>query len=320
MTQTGEWAALISEDALADVRSLRLIVSHDGKSDRDQVLAVAFLLAVNRNLVWERREPKSYEFSDPTVAIIDVGKRYEPKLWNLDHHGMDLTRTPGAAFVMVLDRMGILPQARRLTTWLETVSDHDLYGPALMAARMGISDRDYLFLQSPFDLVLSGMFSNRKSVAPQSWEHAMLQTIGTYLLAQVIKASYAFRSFDAYNRSMAVSWLNGIETVVDLFEAESTRRTLVKLWMYRVERREAVCGWLDEDGHPVLSVVHNDAAVDFRLATAISGVRHVSKDGRQMSFEATSAYRQLRFRAACAVALGCGHPSKSVDDVRYAIA
>lgn len=63
------------------------IITHSGQFHADEVLAIALLRLIGCEAPIERTyTPTPEDFADSRVFVLDVGKQYDPKLGNFDHH------------------------------------------------------------------------------------------------------------------------------------------------------------------------------------------------------------------------------------------
>lgn len=64
------------------------IVTHAGTFHADELSAIALLqILFGPKIPVERTfTPTNEDFNDPTVFVLDIGRRYEPELNNYDHH------------------------------------------------------------------------------------------------------------------------------------------------------------------------------------------------------------------------------------------
>lgn len=63
------------------------IVTHEGTFHADEISGVALLLRLFPGVPVERTyTPSEADFSDPSVIVLDIGRRYEPLQSNFDHH------------------------------------------------------------------------------------------------------------------------------------------------------------------------------------------------------------------------------------------
>lgn len=105
------------------------IITHAGKFHADEVLAVALLRAYGLNAPIERKfEVQDNELDDPLTFILDVGKHYDPKMGNFDHHqDVHLPATNILIADWLTDQGLISTDVREnLSEFLNYVSDVDL--------------------------------------------------------------------------------------------------------------------------------------------------------------------------------------------------
>lgn len=63
------------------------IVTHAGTFHADEVLATAFLKSLYPGATVERTfTPTEEDFNNPETAVLDIGRQYNPRLNNFDHH------------------------------------------------------------------------------------------------------------------------------------------------------------------------------------------------------------------------------------------
>lgn len=92
------------------------IVTHSGTFHADEISAIALLLHLFPGTPVERTyTPTEQDFGDPSVFVLDIGRRYQPELNNYDHH-QDASLP--AANMLVL-RNFLAPQKPRLAELLE---------------------------------------------------------------------------------------------------------------------------------------------------------------------------------------------------------
>ena len=66
---------------------IKKIITHDGTFHADEISGVALLLRLFPGVPVERTyTPSEEDFADPSVIVLDIGRRYEPGQSNFDHH------------------------------------------------------------------------------------------------------------------------------------------------------------------------------------------------------------------------------------------
>ena len=72
------------------LKSIKKIVVHSGTFHADDAMVVALIRAFSGKLIPVERVPHqadiSHYLNNPEILVADVGRRYEPKILNFDHH------------------------------------------------------------------------------------------------------------------------------------------------------------------------------------------------------------------------------------------
>jgi hypothetical protein len=133
----------------------QLIITHPGTAHFDEVTAIAFILAENKDTEFRiaRREPTSAELADPEIWVIDIGLRYEPAQRNFDHHqSLDCP----ASFVLVADYLGLLA-TMSVMPWWQFKDSIDRIGQA--ASSLKFQAGDDLINRNPVESWLGARFA-----------------------------------------------------------------------------------------------------------------------------------------------------------------
>jgi hypothetical protein len=160
------------------------IITHPGGAHKDDFLACAVLLT-QAPVTILRREPTEAELMDSSVAVIDIGHQYAPKLHNFDHHQLPRDHVPTCALSLVLQHLGIYEDTKEFCSWLEVTEWFDCRGPVDTAEWLGM-DRDTLGkLNSPLDITILRRFGNQTEHQPGEpiWE--IMRMIGQDLVDYV---------------------------------------------------------------------------------------------------------------------------------------
>lgn len=136
------------------------VITHNGKAHFDEFFALGILLfseiAANNSQESvppvHRRDPTEGELDDPSVAVIDVGRRYDPEKFNFDHHQDE---SLPSSFRLVAQNYTIggdtiddlLAQS---SEWYEYKDLLDRKGPTQAAKSVGVQG-DTRALQSPIE-------------------------------------------------------------------------------------------------------------------------------------------------------------------------
>src|SRR3990172_8867726 len=94
------------------------IVTHPGEAHRDELLAVAVVLGLNRWLPVERRDATQVDLQDPAVIVLDQGGRHDPALSDFDHHQLGRDEPAACTLTLLLGHLGLLATAHELWPWL----------------------------------------------------------------------------------------------------------------------------------------------------------------------------------------------------------
>lgn len=97
------------------VFGIRLIVTHPGRFHADETLAIGAVKVFNPFVKVERRNPTAADFADPTVLVLDQGKRLDLEMNNADHHQNAFLP---AACVLVLSLLPITDEEKWMVYFL----------------------------------------------------------------------------------------------------------------------------------------------------------------------------------------------------------
>lgn len=154
----------------------RMIITHGGKAHRDELLAVACLLEEFGLIPVERRSPLEEELKDPSVLVVDIGTKYDPKLRNFDHHQFSAEENK-CALSLLNEHYGWNLENE---AWYEYTKVWDTQGPD--AAFNSVNIPIYrIAVFSPFETWMLNEFGSY-SVVPRNVT-ARLQDLGRALLS-----------------------------------------------------------------------------------------------------------------------------------------
>lgn len=126
----------ILKKAKKKLNNIKLIITHPASAHRDDFLAVGLALTlVDRDIPVERREPVKKELDNPNILILDVGRRFEPKLNNFDHHQFPKGRV-ACALSIFAQSMGV-DKIFEKYEWYEVTKVFDSQGPKKLAEFLG---------------------------------------------------------------------------------------------------------------------------------------------------------------------------------------
>lgn len=190
------------------------IVTHPGKAHRDELLAIAIVLASlpaaqMRQVTIERRQPRTEDTLSNGVLVVDVGGG------EFDHHQLPPDDPACCALTLVLKDLGLLEQAREVWAWLEFTEIMDAKGPSATASRLGIlPDKLGCITSNPVEQWALHWFASN----PNSLKDVLVG-IGCRLLTELSDYQSAMALLDAHAK---IEYVRGV-AILDLsFTNDST--------------------------------------------------------------------------------------------------
>jgi hypothetical protein len=160
------------------------IITHPGGAHKDEFLACAILLA-EHDVPVLRQDPTEEDLLNPATAVIDIGHRHEPDLYNFDHHQFARDAKPTCSLSLVLDHYGIYEDALSFCPWLEVAEWFDCRGPKDTSEWLGVDRETVGKLNSPLDITILQAFAKSAQHLPGEpiWE--LMKMIGEELLQYI---------------------------------------------------------------------------------------------------------------------------------------
>ena len=160
------------------------IITHPGGAHKDEFLACAILLA-EHDVPVLRQDPTEEDLLNPATAVIDIGHRHEPDLYNFDHHQFARDAKPTCSLSLVLDHYEIYEDALSFCPWLEVAEWFDCRGPKDTSEWLGVDREIVGKLNSPIDLTILQAFAKSAQHLPGEpiWE--LMKMIGEELLQYI---------------------------------------------------------------------------------------------------------------------------------------
>ncbi len=152
---------------------LALIITHPRSAHFDEVTAISLILSTHPDTAFrtERRMPERSELDDPSVWVVDTGRRLEPEKLNFDHHQ---SSNLAASFVLVAEHLG-LAETLCIMPWWHFKDSVDRIGARRSSAIFGAGDD--LVNRNPMEEWLVDKFaSDPESTLP------LLRAFGTHLI------------------------------------------------------------------------------------------------------------------------------------------
>ena len=128
------------------------IIVHPGGAHLDEILATGLVCRSKGAVPVYRRKPTEADLADPSIWVLDVGRRHEPELNNFDHHQFDRDVVE-CALSLVAKHLGLhdLLSGRE---WYMGQVRIDVQGPRRVAEDLGLNKPVPPDLESPLDLGL----------------------------------------------------------------------------------------------------------------------------------------------------------------------
>lgn len=247
------------------------MVTHPGPAHRDELLAIAMLLALNGEpLSVYRRNPTETELAAPQVAVIDCGGMHDPKVLNFDHH-----QYPGGdcSFLLVMKALGHHDVAAELFPWYGLTNDFDVLGPHATLKKLGVSSDTAGALRSPFEEGVLRLFGQMEEVEP--WLLELLTQIGRGIINKIFNLLFRMRELE---ESASILTVHGVRGILSTIERDPS----LGLNSYRTgnypDAAFSICPDYRGSGY-ILYRFDNDEHIDFRLLMDDDRISFAHKGG-----------------------------------------
>lgn len=255
----------------------RLILTHPGSAHADDLLACALCSAVHKGLPIERRAAKESELDDPSIAVLDQGLRWEPGLWNFDHHQDDPRVQGRCATSLLLEHLlGCTPaELPAHAPWISNFETWDALGPGTMGRPYGLDMTQTLAVQyDPTGPLLRDLFAAESRVETDSPLGRILQALGQRLMDDIPQRREEFALLDRRVEKVTTAGLPGLllnplpgETDIPRFLKDWIASHLPDITFYITLNRRggtSITRWGDGPpldfrrlrGHPAVRFIH----------------------------------------------------------------
>jgi hypothetical protein len=193
--------------------TVNYIVTHPGPAHRDELLAIAVLLAHYGNPVpVYRREPSEEELLNKSVAVIDCGGVHDPELSNFDHHQYE---GGDCSLHLVMKHIGYHDYAAELFPWYAVTNDFDVRGPLEALKSLDVSQGAVAALRSPVEVCLLRLCG--RMVEVDAWLLEILMQLGRDILG---KANAMRNRFSKLDRTASIVTVNGVKGIISTIEPD----------------------------------------------------------------------------------------------------
>jgi len=171
--------------------SFDTIVTHNGSAHLDDMLGVSVAISyanrylVNTNPSVIRLAEVKIPLQDQHVLVLDKGAVYNIDNLNFDYHQ---DANLDCAFILFMDAIGLKTSLYEAFPWARSVNHNDIGGMAGVAKAFSFpGDQPTLnalgiIFSNPVAEAFLNMFSTCEIIRPGDFMHAILKTIGDYIL------------------------------------------------------------------------------------------------------------------------------------------
>ncbi len=154
------------------------IITHPGIAHFDDLLSIALILALDKNIQKvERREPTEEEIEDPEIWKLDIGAGYNPKLKLYDHH-QEVLREKECTFSLLLKEWNLWEDAIEVYPELKTCLIRDISGTEGVKKFLNSSTLAISLLSSTIERVIIHRFERKNVIEKNSFDFSLLKMIG----------------------------------------------------------------------------------------------------------------------------------------------
>lgn len=260
--------------------TFKCILTHPGSAHADDLLGCAIISFLHGGLPIERRAATEAELKDPAVVVLDEGLRWEPGLWNFDHH-QDDPRVRGRCTVSLLLEhvLECTPEALPdQVPWLPHFETWDALGPGALGRAYGLDMSQTLALQ--YDItgpLLRDLFAAESRVEPGSALGLILQALGKRLLTDIQQRRDDFNLLDQRMECVTSAGLPGL--ILEPLPGETDLPRFLKDWISLRHPGAAFYITLNRRGGTSLTRWGDDPPLDFRQLAGHPGIRFIHPSG-----------------------------------------
>ncbi|MCC5850578.1 MAG: MYG1 family protein [Verrucomicrobia bacterium] len=209
-----------------------LILTHPGSAHADDLIACTVCSAVHGGLPIERRSPTEADLADPGTAVLDQGLRWEPALWNFDHHQDDPSVYGRCATSLLLEHLlRISPQELpEQVPWLPAFECWDARGPGALGRSHGLDMAQTISIQyDPTGMLLRDIFAAQTHIAPDQPLGQILKAMGQRLLDDIDQRRTDFALLDDRVQCVESAGLSGL--LLEPLPGEDDLPKFMKEWI-----------------------------------------------------------------------------------------
>lgn len=196
------------------------IVTHSGKAHRDETLAIAILITkCENNPTIYRQNPSKKDIESDSVAVIDIGAKYDPNNLNFDHHQFPKDYQPTCSLTLILDYFDLLEQARVLWPWLIATEIYDSKGPRQFRDFIQLDPKHSPKIASPIEEGFLRAIKESTVINPGDPTYILLKDIGEYLIGHAEKIYPRIKKFKEESKIKKIHDITVLDTT-DVFDVK----------------------------------------------------------------------------------------------------
>lgn len=264
--------------------NIEYIVTHNGKAHRDEFYSCCVALYYLHNVPIYRRQPTTIELASPKFLVLDVGKSFDLKLLNFDHHQfsakVDCTFTQLVRFFDMEEEFNVYP-------WVKFLKDSDNLGLTKAAKSINLEFLPQA-LKSPVEEILLQLFSSYSEIYNGDLYNIM-KIIGVRLIKNAINFYGDYKCFNAN-----IIYIDGLKgffsttyinpSIMDL-KREKKYKNKIDFCIYkRSAHDEYYCEWI--------LYRYNDSKLDFNLIRNDDKVKYVTENGHMAILNADKIFNE----------------------------
>ena len=244
------------------------IIVHPGQAHEDDLISAALVCAMDTQVTSvERRDPTEAEIADPSVWVLDVGKKLDPVTSCFDHH--QLARgTEECTISLVLKQFGKWESALACFKWLRATVLIDSCGPFQAAEKLGVTVAQLFSGRGPASEYMIEQFQNGKLSVEQ------LREYGNWFLD---KMNQYETLMGVYNVNSEIVTVGGVKVVYMAYVKDVL---FLNEWQAKNAPDAACCVTKDDRGDGLTLYRFNDhPAIDFSKLEGVDGILFAHKGG-----------------------------------------
>lgn len=272
------------------MKTPQLILTHPGSAHADDFLACALCSNIHGGLPIERRAATEAELNDPAVAVLDQGLRWEPALWNFDHHQNDPRVQGRCATSLILEHLLHLPprDLPDAVPWLPHFETWDALGPGVLGRPYGLDIAQTFAIQyDPTGRLLRDLFAGHTHIPADCPLGQILQALGKCLLDDIEQRRADFSLLDARMQCVEAAGLSGL--LLDPLPGEKDLPKFMKDWIALRYPDTAFYITLNRRGGTSLTRWGDHPKLNFHQLQHHPDIRYTHPGGFLAVFEGTCA-------------------------------